>query len=201
MCSKRANYIWYFLGVTKCDSCDKTERHTRGAVGCIAVQFCFMSAVNGCARLVLGTEWICRRCLVADPLCYYVGNPLYSILQNESLITVIASHFTDMWLFPWFVLGYFYLCSWVPFTMREGMWPKWKLWAIPGATALTPLKSHGINLAPLEMPQPVSCHTFTKCSSDISGIEEVWLTWILAVPHDQVKPWGAVKVMLHKSIA
>lgn len=83
---------------------------------------------------------------------------------------------------------------------ERGMWPKWKLWAIPGATALTPLKSHGINLAPLEMPQP-SCHMFTKFSSDISGIEEVWLTWILAVPHDQVKPWGAVKVMLHKPIA
>lgn len=57
---QKANYIWYFRS-HKCYLCDKAEHHTRGTVGCTAVQLCFISAVNACARLVLGTEWICRK--------------------------------------------------------------------------------------------------------------------------------------------
>lgn len=36
-----------------CDLCDKTEHHARGTVGCIAVQFWFISPI----------KWMCRTCL------------------------------------------------------------------------------------------------------------------------------------------
>lgn len=79
-------YLIFFLGVTKCGLCDKTENHTRGAVGCIAVQVCFIGAVDGCARLVLCTEGICRKTSGGWP---------YMLVCRESPIPRTSEWVTD----------------------------------------------------------------------------------------------------------